>query len=69
MAVTVKIGATVETDTPKQLFDLDPVYPPLTGRWVYEPSADGRSFVTLSVPNDTNIPITLVLNWQAGIQR
>ncbi len=68
MAVPVKIGATVETETPKPLFDLDSVYAPLIGRWAYEPTVDGQRFLTLSSEASSN-PITLVLDWQAGIKR
>lgn len=67
MAVPVKIGATVETETPKPLFDLDTVYGPLIGRWAYEPTADGQRFLTLSSEASSN-PITVVLDWQAGIK-
>jgi eukaryotic-like serine/threonine-protein kinase len=69
MAVPVKIGATIETDAPKQLFDLDPIYPPLAGRWAYEPSPDGQRFLTLSSSRLSSNPVTLVLNWQAAFKR
>ncbi len=69
MAVSLKVGDTVEADPPKPLFDLPPIYSTLTGIWAYEPSADGQRFLVLTESNAANAPITVVLNWQAGIKR
>ena len=69
VAVPVKIGSTVEAGTPAPLFDLQPIYPPFLGLWTYQPSADGQRFLVLAPSNSSIPPITVVLNWQAGIKR
>jgi hypothetical protein len=48
MAVPVKIGSTFETGSPQALFDIQPIYGPLTGHFVYQPTADGRRFLVLA---------------------
>ena len=69
VSVPVKIGETVELGTPASLFDLQPIYPPLFGLWAYEPTADGQRFLVLAPSSNSTPPITVVLNWQAGIRR
>lgn len=69
MAVSLKVGDAVEADPPKPLFDFQPIYPVLTGIWAYEPSSDGQRFLVLTESAAANPPITVVLNWQAGIKR
>ena len=69
MAVSLKVGDTVAADPPKPLFDFQPVYAALIGIWAYEPSADGQRFMALTETDAANPPITVVLNWQAGIKR
>lgn len=70
MAVPVKSGAGFEAGAPQPLFGLDPIYPPLSGRFVYEPTADGQRFLVLASVGDTAAPpISVVVNWQAGLKK
>jgi len=70
MAVPVKSGAGFEAGAPQPLFELDPVFPPLGGRFAYQPTADGKRFLVLSTAGGTAAPpINLVVNWQAGLKK
>jgi hypothetical protein len=70
MAVPVKSGAGFEAGGPQPLFDLDPIFPPLGGRFVYQPTADGKRFLVLSTAGGTAAPpINVILNWQAGLKK
>ena len=70
MAVPVKNGAGFEAGTPQPLSDLDPVFPPLQGRFAYQPTADGQRFLVLEVVGGTAAPpINVVVNWQAGLKK
>jgi eukaryotic-like serine/threonine-protein kinase len=70
MAVPVKSGATIEAGTPQPLFDIDPIFPPLVGRFAYQPAADGKRFLVLAVAGGAaSPPINVVLNWQAGLKK
>jgi eukaryotic-like serine/threonine-protein kinase len=66
MAVEVKIGNAFEAGPPQPLFDM-----PLSSihRWLYQPAADGQRFLVLSNSRSASPPVTVVLNWQAGIKR
>ena len=70
MAVSVKSGAAFEAGAPQPLFELDPVFPPMGGRFAYQPAADGQRFLVLSAAG-SNVapPINVVLNWQAGLKK
>ncbi len=69
VAVEVKAGETFERGVAKPLFDarVGGAYA-LMGRvaFLYAPAADGRRFLTASVPEAESSPITVVLNWAAG---
>jgi eukaryotic-like serine/threonine-protein kinase len=71
MAVSVKDGdAAFEAGAPQPLFELDPMYPPLWGRFAYQPAANGQKFLILTNVGGTAAPpITVVLNWQAGLKK
>ena len=69
MAVPVKSGTTFDAGPPQQLFEMQPIYPPLGGRWAYQPAADGQRFLVLIGSAAAAPPITVVINWQAGIKR
>jgi Tol biopolymer transport system component len=70
MAVPVKMGATFETGAPQPLFDIQPLYGPIAGRFAYQPTADGQRFlVTAPVSGAVTPAITIVLNWQAGVKK
>lgn len=65
MAAPIMLGASVEVGTPQELF----ANPGITG---YAPSADGQRFL-LNVPAGGEAaaapPITVVLNWAAGLPK
>jgi hypothetical protein len=64
MAVPITLGTSVTPGTPQPLFAGD-----ITG---YTPSADGqRSLVNVPAGGQTaaGSPITVVLNWTAGLER
>ncbi len=67
MAVSIALGARVEPGTPQALFPVSQVGP-VTG---YAPSRDGQRFL-VNVPAGAEgvaaPPITVVLNWTAGLQ-
>jgi Tol biopolymer transport system component/predicted Ser/Thr protein kinase len=65
-AVPVKLGSTVEPGTPQPLFAI-----PAAGAWA--PSRDGQRFL-VDMPTGGESaaaapPITIVLNWQAGLKK
>jgi hypothetical protein len=66
MAVDVTAtGAAFQAGVPKQLFAL----PPNVGDW--DVAADGKRFLAAVPPvqQTTQTPITIVLNWEAGLKR
>jgi len=68
--VSVKSGTAFEAGTPHSLFELDPIYAPFSGRFAYQPTADGKRFLILAnVSGAVGPPITVVLNWQAGLKK
>lgn len=68
MVVPVKTGVAFETGRPQPLFEIEPVYEASQGRFTYQPTADGQRFlVTAPVAGAVTAPITVVLNWQAGL--
>ena len=66
MAVPVKAGPTFEPGVAVALFDTN-----VTGFFPYDVSADGRFLLNtvgdLAAPASS--PVTIVLNWQAGLRR
>jgi eukaryotic-like serine/threonine-protein kinase len=70
MSVRVKSGSTLEAGVPSGLFEM-PV-PPFTPAYQnsYVPTPDGQRFlVNILVQDPTPTPITVVLNWAAGLKR
>jgi hypothetical protein len=66
MAVRVKLSGTFEAGVPKPLFPIE-----LGGaniRWNYAVSGDGRRVLMKKASGEMN-PITVVLNWTAGLKR
>ena len=70
MAVPLRIGSIIEPDVPSVLFQtpitlVDPL------RDQYAVSADGERFVFLAPVegNDSQAPITVIVNWAAGLKR
>jgi hypothetical protein len=70
MAVPVSAEATVEAGVPKALFQTSFIGFPFGGFANYAVSADGQRFL-INVPTGEGsaAPITVVLNWTAGIKK
>ena len=64
MAVEVKSGAKFEAGLPKPLFDT--LLP--SGAW-YDVSKDGRFLMPVPIEQSGIVPITVVVNWTAGMKR
>ena len=63
-------GAEFQSSAPKPLFVVTapPVVP--LARWRWDVTADGRRFLVVTEPGTTGpAPITVVLNWQAGLKK
>jgi dipeptidyl aminopeptidase/acylaminoacyl peptidase len=74
MTVPAKPGVprsrTFEAGSPQPLFEIKSILSP--ARFSYQPSADGRRFlvdVPASGEGAAPTPITVVLNWQAGLKK
>jgi dipeptidyl aminopeptidase/acylaminoacyl peptidase len=67
MAVPVKTDVTFEMDTPRPLFQLDPIS--VRTVFAYQPASDGRRFLVTTPVGGTTPPITVVLNWQEELKR
>lgn len=70
LSVNAKSGPIVEAGVPSVLFEM-PV-PPFTPSYQssYVPSQDARRFLVNTLVQDaTPSPITVVLNWVAGLKR
>ena len=66
MAVAVKGEASFEVGTPKVLFQTRE----LVGRYRYAVTTDGQRFlVNTPLEEASTAPITVVLNWTAGLKR
>jgi hypothetical protein len=67
MAVDVKAGDTFENAVPRVLFESRiKVYP----GWQFDVTPDGQRFLIDSdLVEASSAPITLVLNWTAGVKR
>ena len=72
MAVPVRAGATFETGTPALLFQtqLFGLAPSAVYSQQYDVVADGQRFLlNVDLSEATTVPITVVLNWTAGLRR
>jgi eukaryotic-like serine/threonine-protein kinase len=68
MAVEVKMGSTFETSAPKTLFQTQVVRYEAPNRYVV--TGDGQRFLVNSpVEEVSQTPITVVLNWTAGLRK
>ncbi len=68
MAVDLKLGSTLEAGTPKALFQTQVVRFEAPNR--YAVSGDGQRFLINSpVEEVSQTPITVILNWTAGLKR
>lgn len=68
MSVDIKAGATLESGTPKPLFQTKINVNSNIDQ--YAPTGDGQRFLLIDAAEQTGlraIPITVVLDWTAGI--
>jgi len=70
-AVPIRFTAAgVEAEPPQPLFDFVPGTGGGPTMFNYQPAADGQRFLMLVAPADEAlVPITVVLNWQAGLKK
>jgi eukaryotic-like serine/threonine-protein kinase len=64
VVVPVKTGATCEASGPTELFDVR-----LQGGDWFDISKDGRFLIPSEVGQSAASPMTVVLNWQAGLKK
>jgi hypothetical protein len=71
MAIPVKAGVAFEGGTPAALFDTAMrLGPGGATRNLYQPAADGQRFLMNLPPEGAKAPpITVVINWQAGLKK
>jgi Tol biopolymer transport system component len=71
MAVPVKPGSSFEAGTPQALFGPILARPGTIYQFYYQPTADGQRFLVNEPAGDESgpPPLTVVLNWQAGLKR
>ena len=70
MSVPVRPGPGFDAGAPQALFDVDPLYSPLLGRFAYQPAADGQRFLVLEIVGGSAAePINVVMNWQAALKK
>jgi Tol biopolymer transport system component len=67
MAVDVKAGATLETGLPRELFQVPLRVDPQIDQ--YAVTGDGRKFLVAENVDEGPAPMTVVLNWTAGLSR
>jgi eukaryotic-like serine/threonine-protein kinase len=70
MAAGIRVaGASVQSDTPRELFPISPVPAVLTSP--YDVTADGQRFLVIqrSASEQGPAPLTVVTNWQAGLKK
>ena len=67
MAVPVKLGAdTLEVGAAERLFELSLASGANRG-FLYAPAANGQKFLAAVVTDGTMAPVTIWMNWMAGI--
>ncbi len=72
MAVEFTAVPSFKAGVPKPLFDA-PVYvlaDPFGAGWTWDVTADGQRFlINKELAGSSSAPITVVLNWQAGLKK
>ena len=68
MAVDITAGATLDSGTPRELFDTGLTLSPLQDQYRVTPDAQ-RFLVLKPVTEATPTPITVVVNWAAGLRK
>ena len=71
MAVSIKsAGPSLEAGVPAALFKAPFILAGLSGRRDYDVSADGRFLLNITAPAEVlPTPITVILNWAAGLKK
>ena len=70
MAVTLTAGPVSQARVPKLLFHARaPSHQMTVGAIAWAPSPDGKRFLFLTSESQSEAPITVVLNWQAGLKK
>jgi hypothetical protein len=70
MAVEVKLGPQFEHGVPRALFQTHILGGAVATLFRYSPSPDGKRFLIDSqLEESSTVPITVVLNWTAGLKR
>jgi hypothetical protein len=71
MATTLKTSGTgLEADTPHPLFPLMPQGIATGYEYLYDVAPDGRRFLVLQpIQEPKSEPLTVVINWQAGLSK
>ena len=67
MSVDLKPGATLEPAVPRVLFRASMRVDPILNQ--YAVTGDGRRFLVLESAEQTSTPVTVVVNWTAGLGR
>jgi Tol biopolymer transport system component len=67
MAVDLKAGKILQTGVPQVLFQTPAIVSPINSQ--YGVMADGKRFIFREPVGEANAPITVVLNWTAGLKR
>jgi Tol biopolymer transport system component len=66
MAAEVKSGSKFEAGVPKPLFDVR--FPSGINPW-FDVGKDGRFLIPIQAEQTANAPMTVVVNWQAGLKK
>ena len=69
IAVTISAGSGFQAGVPKVLFQAPPVGAQKPGMARWAPSPDGKRFLFLVPETQEAAPLTVVLNWQAGLKK
>jgi Tol biopolymer transport system component len=69
MAVPIRVGTTLESGAPAELFQIHPPATPVARRY-FQPTPDGQRFLVQTVADDKSItPFIVTTNWATGIQK
>ena len=68
MAADVRIaGTSFQSDSPRELFPIVPMGFHTTAP--YDVTPDGQRFLVLEMRAEERAPLTVVVNWQAGLKK
>jgi Tol biopolymer transport system component len=67
MAAELKAGKILQTGVPQVLFQTPAIVSPINSQYCV--MADGKRFIFREPVGEANAPITVVLNWKAGLKR